>query len=73
MQNPPEKLFYALVTSHRKVMLEALTAAKPHHIRLGDKLTLAEHLSAPVVAKRLEDLRERDIELFRRIHKEFGV
>ncbi len=73
MRSPPEKLFYALVTTHRKAMLEALMAGEPHHLRLGDTLTLREFLVSPIAPKRLDELRERDVELFRRIHREFGV
>lgn len=73
IKSPPEKLLFAVVTTHRKALLKALLPADPHHIRLGDKMTLERVLTAPIKPKRLEELRERNITLFRRLHKDFGI
>lgn len=73
LEKPPSKLFFALVTTHRKVMLEELRKGKPHHVRLGDKKTLEEVLTGPIEPKRLEHLKERNITLFRKIHKTYDM
>lgn len=69
----PEKLKFVVLVTHRRAMLERLALAKPHHVRLGDTKTLEEVLTAPVVPRRLEELRERNLAMFRRISKEFKL
>jgi hypothetical protein len=73
VNEPPKHLFFAIVTTHRRAMLERLVVGKPHHVRLGDDMTLEQVLAAPIKPTRLSDLRDRNIALFRRISKEFGL
>lgn len=71
--DPPKNLLFAMVTTHRRAMLERLAVGKPHHLRLGDEKTLKEVLAAKIEPTRLSDLRDRNLRLFRAIHKEFGL
>lgn len=73
LADAPKKLFFAAVTTHRKAMLVELQKHGAHHIRLGDKLTLDEVLAAPVKPRRLQELKDRNISLFRAIHKTYGL
>lgn len=71
--DPPEKLLFAMVTTHRLAMLERLAVGKPHHIRLGDEKTLKQVLAAKIKPTRLSELRDRNHKLFLAISKEFGL
>ncbi len=71
--DPPKNLLFAMVTTHRRTMLERLAVGKPHHLRLGDEKTLEEVLAAKIKPTRLSGLRDRNHKLYLAIHKEFGL
>lgn len=73
IQDAPKNLLFAITITHRRALLRALQAAKPHHIRLGDQLTLEEVLAAPVKPERLQVLYEKNIETFRTLGKKYSI
>lgn len=73
MTKPPKSLAFAVLTTHRKSMLERFVAARPHHLRLGDTKTLEQMLAEPIVPKRLDELNERSLQTYRRLRDAFKL
>lgn len=67
----PEKLFGVVVMTHRRCLIQQLLDLAPHHVRFGDDLTLDQVMKARITPRRLKQLDDASLALFRKLTKEF--
>ena len=68
MEDPPEKLQFAMVIAHSRYLVNPLVSLKPHHIHFGPKNTnLGEWLERDIDPLPIEELKKIGIERFRKV------